>query len=299
MNRKITPQERRLAIQRQLELERCIRKSLLAAERVGFRLQRHFLAAYKKNTALNPREIVLQELLKGRDELRDAMVVAHLLGLKSWKSEPQPLSFSTEAEKAIKVLRKMTNLPQEKVEQLRQMYDAEAFRVLSNAGYAIETRLLRKMEKITSEGLHVKDGVKELRKTFDRLGITPTSNFQLEAIYRTQTQTAYHAAKWLQGQELGDFLWGYKYTTVGDDRVRPEHLAMEGTTLPKDHPFWRTSFPPNGWACRCTVIELFEERDVLEPPKRFETTDEYGEPITVEPVPDRGFAYNPGMVLAM
>jgi len=86
MKRKISPLERRLAIQRQLELERCIRKSLLAAERVGFRLQRHFLAAYKKNTALNPREIVLQELLKGRDELRDAMVVAHLLGLKSWKS---------------------------------------------------------------------------------------------------------------------------------------------------------------------------------------------------------------------
>lgn len=43
------------------------------------------------------------------------------------------------------------------------------------------------------------------------------------------------------------------YDAVNDDRTRPEHAAMDGITLPLDHPFWRTHFPPNGWYCRCTV----------------------------------------------
>lgn len=43
------------------------------------------------------------------------------------------------------------------------------------------------------------------------------------------------------------------YDAVNDDRTRPEHAAMDGITLPMDHPFWRTHFPPNGWYCRCTV----------------------------------------------
>ncbi len=46
--------------------------------------------------------------------------------------------------------------------------------------------------------------------------------------------------------------YNLQYRTVGDDRVRPEHAAMHGITLPPSDPFWASYYPPNGWNCRCT-----------------------------------------------
>ena len=49
-----------------------------------------------------------------------------------------------------------------------------------------------------------------------------------------------------------------RYVSVRDGRTRPEHAAWHGTVLPVRHPFWRTHHPPNGWHCRCTVVQLSE-----------------------------------------
>ncbi|MCX8520196.1 MAG: phage minor head protein [Rhodoferax sp.] len=40
---------------------------------------------------------------------------------------------------------------------------------------------------------------------------------------------------------------------MGCAHPRKEHLAWHGLTLPHDHPFWQTHFPPNGWLCHCRV----------------------------------------------
>ena len=47
-----------------------------------------------------------------------------------------------------------------------------------------------------------------------------------------------------------------QYRTAGDGRVREEHAAMHGITLPADDPFWDKYYPPNGWRCRCTAVEV-------------------------------------------
>ncbi|MDE7466685.1 MAG: hypothetical protein K2M59_09765, partial [Muribaculaceae bacterium] len=41
-----------------------------------------------------------------------------------------------------------------------------------------------------------------------------------------------------------------------DDKVRPEHAALDGVTLPPSDPFWVEFYPPNGWNCRCTVVQV-------------------------------------------
>lgn len=44
--------------------------------------------------------------------------------------------------------------------------------------------------------------------------------------------------------------------------MRPEHRLLEGVRLPKDDPFWKRYLPPNGWNCRCTVLEIWNDEDI-------------------------------------
>lgn len=63
------------------------------------------------------------------------------------------------------------------------------------------------------------------------------------------------AAKWEQFEADGD-RYNLQYRTQHDDKVRPEHAALDGVTLPPSDPFWETYYPPNGWNCRCTVAQV-------------------------------------------
>lgn len=67
--------------------------------------------------------------------------------------------------------------------------------------------------------------------------------------------SAESAAKWERFAQDGDRYY-LQYRTVGDNRVRPEHQALHGVTLPIDDPFWAEYFPPNGWMCRCDTVQV-------------------------------------------
>lgn len=47
-----------------------------------------------------------------------------------------------------------------------------------------------------------------------------------------------------------------QYRTQKDGSVRPEHAALDGVTLPPSDPFWQDFYPPNGWNCRCDVVQV-------------------------------------------
>ena len=73
------------------------------------------------------------------------------------------------------------------------------------------------------------------------------------------------AANWEQFTEDGD-RYNLQYRTAGDDKVRPEHAALNGVTRPMNDPFWETYYPPNGWNCRCTVVQVRKSKYPLTPP---------------------------------
>ena len=77
----------------------------------------------------------------------------------------------------------------------------------------------------------------------------------LRAEYNFAHASAGMAAKWETFAEDGD-RYNLQYRTVGDDHVRPEHAALNGTTLPFSDAFWDSYYPPNGWNCRCTVVQV-------------------------------------------
>ena len=77
----------------------------------------------------------------------------------------------------------------------------------------------------------------------------------LHSEYNYVHASADMAAKWEQFMEDGD-RYLLQYRTAHDDRVRPEHAELEGVTLPMDDSFWADYYPPNGWNCRCTVVQV-------------------------------------------
>lgn len=82
---------------------------------------------------------------------------------------------------------------------------------------------------------------------------------RLQTIYRSNVQSAYAAGQWdaiADQAELAPYLL---YDAVDDGRTRPEHRAWDGTVLPVSHVWWRTHYPPNGWNCRCSVIQLSDD----------------------------------------
>ena len=86
----------------------------------------------------------------------------------------------------------------------------------------------------------------------------------LRAEYNFVQSSAEMAAKWEQFAEDGD-RYNLQYRTAGDDKVRPEHAALNGVTLPMTDPFWESYYPPNGWGCRCTVVQVRKSKYPVTP----------------------------------
>ena len=99
------------------------------------------------------------------------------------------------------------------------------------------------------------------RKPFERflndvqkIDKTYNQNY-LRAEYNFASASAEMAARWEQFMDDGDRYY-LQYRTAADSKVRPEHAALHGVTLPIDDPFWEQFYPPNGWNCRCSVTQV-------------------------------------------
>jgi len=77
----------------------------------------------------------------------------------------------------------------------------------------------------------------------------------LRSEYNFVASSAQMASKWERFMADGD-RYNLQYRTQKDDKVRPEHAALDGVTLPPSDSFWEEFYPPNGWNCRCTVVQV-------------------------------------------
>jgi len=75
--------------------------------------------------------------------------------------------------------------------------------------------------------------------------------------------TAEAASKWQQFEEEKEVFPMLRYDTAGDERVRSSHKALDGVIKPVGDKFWDTHAAPNGWNCRC---ELLQESEAVETP---------------------------------
>lgn len=91
------------------------------------------------------------------------------------------------------------------------------------------------------------EDVKAINNTYNR-------NY-LEAEYEFATASSQMAVKWKEIEKDGD-RYDLQYRTANDGLVRPEHAALHGITLPPSDKFWDKYYPPNGWRCRCTAVQV-------------------------------------------
>ncbi len=95
----------------------------------------------------------------------------------------------------------------------------------------------------------------------DKTGESKTinvNNTRLKKIYNTNMRSANAQGRAKAQYALEGEIY-LRYIALQDGLTRPSHLKMQGITLHRDDPFWKTNYPPNGWNCRCVVRAYSKE----------------------------------------
>ncbi len=150
---------------------------------------------------------------------------------------------------------KLKNLaPTAKWDDLLHSQHDRAFMV---AG-AAKADLLADLASAVGRAIENGTGLEEFRRSFSFIvqkhgwkEYTGDFGWRTRVILNTNANTSYAAGRLAQLQEFP--LWVYRH----NDSVlhpRPHHVALDGLTLPSNHHFWKTHYPPNGWGCHCYVV---------------------------------------------
>ena len=131
---------------------------------------------------------------------------------------------------------------------------------------------------------------------------------RLKTIFNMNMRMSWAVGRWEVIQRTKRALPYLLYSAILDNRTRPAHRAWNGVCLPVDHPWWDIHFPPCGWNCRCSVIQLTARqaekigitRTPPTGPSTKWTNPSTGETVEVPYGISPGFGQNPGkLALAM
>lgn len=81
----------------------------------------------------------------------------------------------------------------------------------------------------------------------------------LQAEWQTANQSAKHARDWQYYKDNSALYPNLTYRTQGDERVRDAHTLLNGVVAAIGSDFWKSHYPPNGWRCRCYVVQTAEK----------------------------------------
>lgn len=175
---------------------------------------------------------------------------------------------------------------QQYYQRLRQFAEAGYGKSLDDPKDWIEFQLMERLKRsastfaggklatLTAEletlrKLPLKDFLEQGKKV-----VTRANRHRLEAELQTTLASANSAARWRDIERRAYLYPNLRYETAGDERVRESHKELDGRIYPVNAAFWDTFMPPNGWRCRCIVVQTDEpttgsEALDFEPPKGF------------------------------
>ena len=292
----VTADQRKQAARATADKAKLLRIGLRAVQQVGFRAQRSAYREFKagRDPGTIAARIIRKEFLP---ILTSAMAAAHVSGRRrAVLNAPKGLTLSLAGDPFLEAVESMTQraaVTNAQMDALADTYGVYAIKVTETFTNHVNRKLIKVVGSATQEGLHIREAKHRLLTAFDELGMTPDNSFTLEGIFRTESAKAYSAGAYEieQDEAIQGSLWGYRYVTVGDDRVRDRHVGFDGVTLSKSDSFWDVNRAPNGWACRCEPIPLFDEYKQSKP----QAVDVDGKMVT--PEADAGFGVHFGKVM--
>lgn len=124
-------------------------------------------------------------------------------------------------------------------------------------GLKTHAQLLEASKLLLDENGNLKS-FNQVSNDFNKLNNTYNKNY-LESEYEFAVGSAQMAGKW-SGFSDDETRYYLQYRTANDGKVRDEHKALHNITLPKSDPFWDSYYAPNGWRCRCNVVEVLADK---------------------------------------
>lgn len=163
---------------------------------------------------------------------------------------------------AVAYLKGLRPTPKDLFDTLIVQARVQAFTVSRVTKLNVLQRILELLQVAISDGL-------TLQEFLDDLQNVNLTEAHLETVYRTNLQLAYGYGQWLQGtdSDLVGEIWGWRYHTVGDDRVRPAHADLDKKQFQLGS--HDAVFPPWDFNDRCssewiTTLEAQEQRLVTD-----------------------------------
>ncbi len=214
--------------------------------------------------------------------------------------------FDQPFQEQVDFFRQKINLPTEAWDDVWQAAHDRAFVV---AG-AMKADLLDDLRQAVDQAISQGTTLETFRKDFTAIvgkhgwqgwtgeGTPGGFAWRTRVIYETNLRSSYAAGRWqqLNDPRLKQLMpyWRYVHSeSVLHPRPLHKRWGDMRLTLPHDHPFWKTHFPPNGWGCRCRVTAVPAPRkgDATEPPEGWDAIDDRtGAPAGI----DKGWGYAPG-----
>ncbi len=144
-----------------------------------------------------------------------------------------------------------TTLPPEAFYELNAELRHKYFTISS----AEHQRLLGRYQDITGEAIREGWTLDEYRqaqyRTTSAAGLKPLRPWHLETVFRNNIQIGYGASRWetYSDPAVQDLIKALMWAAQMDDRTRPQHANLHGTTAPVSDPFWAggESQPPADW----------------------------------------------------
>lgn len=219
------------------------------------------------------------------------------------------VGFGTPFQEQIDYLLQKLRVPTERWDDIQRSAHDRAFMVAGAAKADLLKDLHDAVVQRATDGKGLKAFQKDFKAIVAKHGWTGWTGegskegvaWRTKVIYQTNMAQSYAAGRYRQMTDpeyvrLRPY-WRYIHRE-GVRHPRPQHLAWHGLTLPHNHPFWQSHYPPNGWGCGCRVAPVSKaegERSraagLGDPPDGWDAIDpNTGAPVGI----DKGFDYAAG-----
>ena len=148
-------------------------------------------------------------------------------------------------------IRREVILPDEFYNRISEKNRRLSFSVAGLANLSQVQHVKDQLDRVLLEGLTFQEFKNRVRSGDINVNLP---NYRLQNIFRTNVSFAINRGR-LEKQLAHTSthpIW--EYETAGDEDVRDNHAAMNGTRLPANHDWWRNHYTPNGFNERCRVI---------------------------------------------